>query len=53
MAANPELLERWRPVSESFDIFFGFEAPTENRLNSLNKGSKVSETIEAIKVART
>lgn len=53
MAANPELLERWRPVSESFDIFFGFEAPTENRLNSLNKGSKVSETIEVIKVART
>jgi radical SAM superfamily enzyme YgiQ (UPF0313 family) len=53
VAGHPELLELWRPLSDRFDIFFGFEAPTESRLNSLNKGSNVSDTIEAINVARS
>jgi radical SAM superfamily enzyme YgiQ (UPF0313 family) len=49
---NSDLLELWRPLSETFDIFFGFESPVESRLNSLNKGSKVAEILEAIRVAR-
>ena len=49
---NYELLESWRHLARSFDIFFGFESPTSSGLNSLNKDSDIHETEEAIKVAR-
>jgi radical SAM superfamily enzyme YgiQ (UPF0313 family) len=52
VAQNPELLEIWRPLAKNFDIFFGFESPIETRLNSLNKGSDVAETVQAVKTAR-
>jgi radical SAM superfamily enzyme YgiQ (UPF0313 family) len=52
VARNPELLELWRPLGKNFDIFFGFESPIETRLDSLNKGSDVAETVNAIKTAR-
>ncbi len=53
VARNPELLEQWRPLAKNFDIFFGFESPIETRLQTLNKGSDVAETVQAIKTARS
>lgn len=52
VAENPELLELWRPLAGKFDIFFGFESATETGLNSLNKRMDVSETVQAVNVAR-
>ena len=40
---HPDLLERWRPLARSFDIFFGFEAPTSRGLRSLHKDADVDE----------
>lgn len=52
VARKPELLERWRPLANNFDIFFGFESATTKGLDSLNKNMDVSETVEAVRVAR-
>lgn len=52
VAENPGLLAQWRPLAKNFDIFFGFESPTRAGLDSLNKGTDISQTVEAIKVAR-
>jgi len=52
VAANAALLERWRPVARQFDIFFGFESPSRDGLDRLNKGTDVAKTVEAIRVAR-
>jgi radical SAM superfamily enzyme YgiQ (UPF0313 family) len=52
VASHPELLEAWRPVSASFDIFFGLEAATDTNLNNLTKDSTIGRTLEAVKVAR-
>ena len=49
---HPELLERWRPLARSFDIFFGFEAPTSQGLRSLHKDADVQKTVEAVRIAR-
>jgi len=35
---HPELLEAWRPLARDFDIFFGFEAPTDAGLDRLAEG---------------
>jgi radical SAM superfamily enzyme YgiQ (UPF0313 family) len=52
VAGHPELLEAWRAVSDSFDIFFGFEAPTDSGLDALAKDASVDVTVEAAAVAR-
>lgn len=49
---HPELLERWRPLARSFDVFFGFEAPTSRGLRSLHKDADVDKTVEAVRIAR-
>jgi len=49
---HPDLLERWRPLARSFDIFFGFEAPTSRGLRSLHKDADVDKTVEAVRIAR-
>ena len=49
---NPDLLKLWRPLAKDFDIFFGFESPTRDGLDALHKGADISQTVEAIKVAR-
>ncbi len=49
---HPELLERWRPLARSFDIFFGFEAPTSRGLRALHKDAQIDTTVEAVRVAR-
>jgi len=52
VSANSELLRLWRPLARNFDIFFGFESPTRKGLNSLHKGSDISKTLDAVRVAR-
>ena len=52
VSENPDLLRQWRPLAQKFDIFFGFESPTRKGLDSLNKGTDISKTLEAVRVAR-
>jgi radical SAM superfamily enzyme YgiQ (UPF0313 family) len=52
VSSNADLLRRWRPLAKNFDIFFGFESPTRQGLNSLHKGSDISKTLDAVRVAR-
>lgn len=52
VAESCELLRLWRPLARNFDIFFGFESPTRKGLDSLNKGTDISKTLDAVRVAR-
>jgi radical SAM superfamily enzyme YgiQ (UPF0313 family) len=52
VSRSADLLRLWRPLAKNFDIFFGFESPTRDGLNSLHKGSDISKTLDAVRVAR-
>jgi radical SAM superfamily enzyme YgiQ (UPF0313 family) len=52
VARNPELLEAWRPIAASFDIFFGLEAATDVALKGLTKDATIDQTAQGIEVAR-
>ncbi len=52
VARHPALLEAWRPVARAFDIFFGFEAPTDAGLESLTKDADVEAIEAAVGVCR-
>jgi radical SAM superfamily enzyme YgiQ (UPF0313 family) len=52
VARNPALLEAWRPVADSIDIFFGLEAATDAALAGLTKDSTVVQSAQGIDVAR-
>jgi radical SAM superfamily enzyme YgiQ (UPF0313 family) len=52
VARNPSLLEAWRPVAGSIDIFFGLEAATDAALAGLTKDSTVVQAAQGIEVAR-
>jgi radical SAM superfamily enzyme YgiQ (UPF0313 family) len=52
VARNPQVLEAWRPVSQDFDIFFGFEAPSEAELANYTKDSDIDAIREAVAVCR-
>jgi radical SAM superfamily enzyme YgiQ (UPF0313 family) len=52
VARNAALLEAWRPLAESFDIFFGLEAATDMALAGLTKDATVRQTAQGIDVAR-
>lgn len=52
VAEHAELLEAWRPLADQFDIFFGFEAPTDAQLAELNKDLTVRSTEEGVRIAR-
>jgi radical SAM superfamily enzyme YgiQ (UPF0313 family) len=52
VARHPQLLEKWRPIAKHFDIFFGFESPTDLGLASVQKDSSVAAIEEAITVCR-
>jgi radical SAM superfamily enzyme YgiQ (UPF0313 family) len=52
VARHAALLEAWRPLAESFDIFFGLEAATNRGLNELSKDATIDQTTEGIEVAR-
>jgi hypothetical protein len=48
-----ELLEAWRPLAKDFDIFLGLEAATDEGLSRLDKDVPVSESVEAVRIARS
>ena len=52
VARNEKLLRAWRPLARQFDIFFGFEAPTNHQLDELHKDTDVSATELGVGVAR-
>ncbi len=52
VGSHPELLERWRELSDKFDVFFGFEAGTDRGLESLTKDSTVRSTEGALRLCR-
>ena len=52
VARNAALLEAWRPVAESIDIFFGLEAATDSGLAGLTKDATVHQSAQGIDVAR-
>ena len=52
VARHPALLEAWRPVAGSIDIFFGLEAATDAALAGLTKDATVQQTAQGIDVAR-
>lgn len=53
VARNADLLEAWRPVAETFDIFFGLEAATNEGLKGLVKDATVTQTADGLDVARS
>jgi len=53
VARHAELLEAWRPVAQDFDIFFGFEAPSDDGLGRLVKDNQIAQSIEAARIARS
>ncbi|MCC6746787.1 MAG: cobalamin-dependent protein [Deltaproteobacteria bacterium] len=52
VARHPELLEAWRPLAERFDLFFGFEAPTDRGLHALAKDATTDDIVRAVAVCR-
>ena len=52
ISRQEELLDAWRPLAKDFDIFFGFEFASDKALNGITKDSGVSESLEAVRVAR-
>ncbi len=52
VATHASLLEAWRPLAEHFDVFFGFEAATNEGLHSLVKDATVDSTEGALRVCR-
>lgn len=50
---HPELLEAWRPIAQDFDIFFGFESPSDAGLDRLTKDATLAQTVEASRIARS
>ena len=53
VARHPELLEAWRPIAQDFDIFFGFESPSDAGLDRLSKDAALAHSVEAARVARS
>lgn len=52
VARSADVLEAWRPLAERFDLFFGFEAATDQALSALQKDATVSDTEEAVRLSR-
>jgi hypothetical protein len=52
VARNAALLEEWRSFADDFDMFFGFESPTEEGLAGFVKDSGLDATREAIEECR-
>jgi radical SAM superfamily enzyme YgiQ (UPF0313 family) len=52
VAHHPEVLEAWRGLSNHFDLFFGFEAPTDTQLSALSKDMSVQAAEAGVQVAR-
>jgi radical SAM superfamily enzyme YgiQ (UPF0313 family) len=52
VARHPEVLEAWRDRTDRLDVFFGFEAATDDGLRGLSKDATAASTVEAVRVAR-
>ncbi|HEX9723173.1 MAG TPA: radical SAM protein, partial [Vicinamibacteria bacterium] len=52
VANHPELLDAWRPLAKLIDIFFGFEASTDDELEALAKDTTVDRIEEALRVCK-
>jgi radical SAM superfamily enzyme YgiQ (UPF0313 family) len=52
VARQASLLSAWRPLADGFDIFFGFEAGTNEGLAGLSKDTTVDRTEAALRVCR-
>jgi radical SAM superfamily enzyme YgiQ (UPF0313 family) len=52
VARSGEVLRAWRPLAERFDVFFGFEAPTDAGLGAVSKDMSLRAVEEGIGVAR-
>lgn len=52
-ARHPELLEAWRSIAQDFDIFFGFESPSDAGLDRLSKDATLTQSVEAARLARS
>jgi hopanoid C-3 methylase len=52
VARRPDLLAAWRPLSEEIDLFFGFEAPTDQGLEALDKDFGIADLEQGIARAR-
>ena len=50
---HPELLEAWRPIAQDFDIFFGFESPSDDGLDRLTKDAHLAHSVDAARIARS
>lgn len=52
VARQESLLAEWRPLAKDFDIFFGFETPSDRQLAQLDKGLTQSDIEAGVGVAR-
>ena len=50
---SASLLEAWRPLAKDFDIFLGLEAASDGGLAGLTKDAGVTESVEAVRIARS
>jgi len=50
---SAELMAAWRPLSKDFDIFLGLEAASDSGLAGLDKDAGVTDSIEAVRLARS
>jgi len=47
-----EVMAAWRPLAKDFDIFLGLEAASDKGLEGITKDSGVTDSIEAVRMAR-
>lgn len=52
VARHPEVMQAWRGLAENIDLFFGFEAPSNDQLQGLSKDMSIDATEEGVRVAR-
>ncbi|GAM08853.1 putative methyltransferase [Geobacter sp. OR-1] len=47
-----EVMAAWRPLARDFDIFLGLEAASDSGLEGIAKDSEVTDSVEAVRMAR-
>ncbi|MFH0911126.1 MAG: radical SAM protein, partial [Planctomycetota bacterium] len=52
IARRADVMEAWRPLAGYFDLFLGLEAASDKGLEGMGKEAHVSDSIEAIRIAR-
>jgi hopanoid C-3 methylase len=49
---SADLMALWRPLARDFDIFLGLEAATDGNLAGIDKDADITDSIEAVRIAR-